>query len=254
MMFIIGTGSTLAFGPPRYLYRGTPSWAAAALATAMETARMALAPRTFFVELPSSASMAASIGAWCVAHRPRIAGAILPFTFSTALRTPLPRKRPLSPSRSSTASFSPVEAPEGTEARPEAPPSRRTSTSTVGLPRESITSRPRISTMVVLLMMVDMERLDWVRRPLPGRILSRLESGGLRYRLISIGPPGHAADPWIHGSRLDLVVETLDWDGFGFSSTSETSWKLAGGANHRSRGKNTIAPRQGRGRNARRQF
>ena len=41
------------------------------------------------------------------------------------------------PSRSSTASNSPVEAPEGTAASPRAPDSRATSTSTVGLPRES---------------------------------------------------------------------------------------------------------------------
>ena len=41
------------------------------------------------------------------------------------------------PSRSSTASNSPVEAPEGTAAQPRAPESSTTSTSTVGLPRES---------------------------------------------------------------------------------------------------------------------
>ena len=42
-----------------------------------------------------------------------------------------------SPSRSSTASWAPVEAPDGTAARPSAPDSSPTSTSTVGLPRES---------------------------------------------------------------------------------------------------------------------
>ena len=42
-----------------------------------------------------------------------------------------------SPSRSSTASNAPVEAPDGTAARPVAPESRITSASTVGLPRES---------------------------------------------------------------------------------------------------------------------
>src|SRR5215210_7714493 len=40
------------------------------------------------------------------------------------------------------ASCSPVLAPDGTAARPTAPPSRRTSTSTVGLPRESRIRRP----------------------------------------------------------------------------------------------------------------
>ena len=38
---------------------------------------------------------------------------------------------------STTVVVGPVEAPEGTAARPKLPSSRRTSTSTVGLPRES---------------------------------------------------------------------------------------------------------------------
>ena len=62
------------------------------------------------------------------------------FTFSTAFKTPLPRYRALSPSRNSTASYSPVDAPDGTIARPNAPLSVNTSTSTVGFPRESSTS------------------------------------------------------------------------------------------------------------------
>ena len=64
---------------------------------------------------------------------------------STAFETPLPRKRVLSPSRSSMASFSPVLAPEGTAARPTVPSLRMTSTSTVGLPRESRISRALMS-------------------------------------------------------------------------------------------------------------
>ena len=48
----------------------------------------------------------------------------------------------MSPSRSSSASRVPVEAPDGTAARPTAPDSSVTSTSTVGLPRESRISRP----------------------------------------------------------------------------------------------------------------
>src|SRR2546421_6395906 len=62
-------------------------------------------------------------------------------TLPTALRTPLPLYRDASPSRSSSASRSPVDAPEGTAARPDAPDSSATSTSTVGLPRESRISR-----------------------------------------------------------------------------------------------------------------
>src|SRR6476646_8305522 len=63
-------------------------------------------------------------------------------TLPTAFRTPLPPYRAASPSRSSSASRSPVDAPDGTAARPNAPPSRVTSTSTVGFPRESRISRP----------------------------------------------------------------------------------------------------------------
>ena len=42
-------------------------------------------------------------------------------------------------------------APLGTAARPNAPPSNRTSTSIVGFPRESKISRPIISTMLVCI-------------------------------------------------------------------------------------------------------
>src|SRR5438445_8348425 len=62
-------------------------------------------------------------------------------TLPTAFRTPLPPYRAASPSRSSSASRSPVEAPDGTAARPNAPPASVTSTSTVGFPRESRISR-----------------------------------------------------------------------------------------------------------------
>src|SRR5438552_355548 len=65
-----------------------------------------------------------------------------------ASRTPLPPKRFLSPSRSSSASREPVDAPEGTAARPRAPPSRMQSTSIVGLPRESRISRAKSSTIL----------------------------------------------------------------------------------------------------------
>src|ERR1700728_706286 len=71
-------------------------------------------------------------------------------TASTAFSTPLPPKRPLSPSRSSTASRVPVEAPDGTAARPIEPSSSTTSTSTVGLPRLSRISRPTTFTIAVI--------------------------------------------------------------------------------------------------------
>src|SRR5262249_478724 len=78
----------------------------------------------------------------CVCSLPVTADAIAPFTCDTALRTPFPPYLPLSPSRSSSASREPVDAPEGTAARPNPPPVTVPSTSTVGLPRESRISRP----------------------------------------------------------------------------------------------------------------
>ena len=62
------------------------------------------------------------------------AGPMMSLTFCTALRTPLPRKRLGSLSRSSKASYIPVEAPDGTAAR-KTPLGVVSSTSTVGLPR-----------------------------------------------------------------------------------------------------------------------
>jgi hypothetical protein len=119
---------------------------AAALATAIDTPSTALAPSADFVSVPSSASSVASTPRWSNASSPATVSAIGPFTFATAPSTPLPPKRP-SPSRSSSASCSPVEAPLGTPARPNAPSSSQTSTSTVGLPRESRISRPRTVSM-----------------------------------------------------------------------------------------------------------
>src|SRR5215218_10032637 len=67
-------------------------------------------------------------------------------TPSTALVTPLPPYRS-PPSRSSTASKAPVEAPLGTAARAIVPSSRAISTSTVGFPRESRISRAPTASM-----------------------------------------------------------------------------------------------------------
>src|SRR4051812_47660401 len=82
--------------------------------------------------------------------------AISPLTCATALRTPLPPYRSLSPSRSSSASRSPVDAPDGTAARPNAPLSSVMSTSTVGLPRES-----RISRACTLVIFTTMSLDGW---------------------------------------------------------------------------------------------
>src|SRR6266404_112997 len=74
---------------------------------------------------------------------PASAAAIGPFTFAIAFETPFPIQRLLSLSRSSSASRSPVDAPDGTAAAPEAPPARTTVVSRVGKPRESMISRAR---------------------------------------------------------------------------------------------------------------
>ena len=84
-------------------------------------------------------------------------------TFSTACWTPFPKYRLASLSRNSTASCSPVDAPEGTAARPNAPVAKLTSTSTVGLPRESNISRACISIISDKgLLLLDLrQRLCW---------------------------------------------------------------------------------------------
>src|SRR2546427_1221485 len=109
----------------------------------METARMALAPRRDFGGVPSSSIMRLSRTRWSAASRPTTALAISVLVLATAFSTPLPRYFDLSPSRNSRASCSPVEAPEGTAARPRVPSSSKTSASTVGLPRESRIYLPR---------------------------------------------------------------------------------------------------------------
>ena len=139
-MFIIGVGSTLPFTPPRYWKSGRPTDSAAALATAIDTPRIAFAPSLPLFGVPSSSMRVLSRPTWSKASHPRIFSAMISFTFSTAFRVPLPRYLDLSPSRSSTASCTPVDAPDGTIALPMEPSSSSTSTSTVGFPLESRTS------------------------------------------------------------------------------------------------------------------
>ncbi len=85
---------------------------------------MALAPSLPLFGVPSSSIITRSIPAWSVTDMPVISFAMTSLTFSTARCTPLPRYRSASASRSSTASRVPVDAPEGTAARPTSPSSR----------------------------------------------------------------------------------------------------------------------------------
>ena len=54
MTFINGTGNNDDIGPPKYLYRGNPNPFAAALAVAILTARIELAPRFDLLSVSSS--------------------------------------------------------------------------------------------------------------------------------------------------------------------------------------------------------
>src|SRR2546428_12227011 len=100
-------------------------------------------------------------------------------TFFTASRTPLPPNRLWSPSRSSTASCSPVDAPLGTAARPAAPLDRVTSASSVGLPRLSRISRARTA-MIVLIVAPTL-------RGTKRGVNARLEGDDLRARPLAQG-------------------------------------------------------------------
>src|SRR5439155_13201834 len=145
-----GTGRSRAPSPPRWRYSGSRRAAAAARAAASDTPRRALAPRLEESRVPSVSRRRASTASCATGSRSRTAGARTLTTLSTARSTPLPRKRAASPSRSSRASREPVEAPDGTAARPKVPSSRWTSTSTVGLPRESRISRAFTSLMYAI--------------------------------------------------------------------------------------------------------
>ena len=72
---------------------------------------MALAPSFDLFSVPSISIIRRSIRACSDASIPIRAGAMISLTLDTAVRTPLPAYRELSPSRNSTASFSPVFAP-----------------------------------------------------------------------------------------------------------------------------------------------
>ena len=139
IMFIIGSGSDGLLVPvifAIYCHNGKPSELACALATANDTDRIALAPKLDLLSVPSRSNITWSTPCWSAASWPISDGAIRSLTLATACETPLPIKRS-PPSRSSSASAAPVEAPLGTAARPNEPSSSSTSVSTVGLPRES---------------------------------------------------------------------------------------------------------------------
>ena len=141
-IWISGSGSVAASPPPRWRHSGSPAAAAAACAAAIDTAMVALPPSRRFSGVPSSSISRASIAAWSAASRPISAGAMTSVTLATARVTSSPPNAS-PPSRRSTASPLPVDAPAGAIARPTAPPARCSSASTVGRPRLSQTRRPQ---------------------------------------------------------------------------------------------------------------
>src|SRR5947207_2319130 len=128
---------------------------------------------------------------WSTASLPMSSGRMVWLTLRTALRTPFPPYRDASPSRSSTASWAPVDAPDGTMADPTAPPSRNTSTSTVGFPRESSTSRAATSSISVdmALLVALVKGLDAGER----LALDKLERGAAAGR--DVAHPAGEAQP-----------------------------------------------------------
>ena len=131
-----------------HCHSGIPAEAASARASAIEVPTVALAPSLLLFAVPSRSIMAWSAAASEAQDRPRSRSAISVLTAATAPRTPLPSYRSGSPSRRSTASRDPVEAPDGTPARAVVPSASRTVTASVGRPRESrISSADRSATL-----------------------------------------------------------------------------------------------------------
>ena len=124
---------------------------AAHLATASDTPSIAFAPSLPLFSVPSRFIINLSIDTWSVTSISKISGAITLFTLSTAFNTPFLAYLFGSPSLSSTASCSPVDAPDGTIADPIAPDSAKTVTSTVGLDLESKTSIANTSIILLIL-------------------------------------------------------------------------------------------------------
>ena len=119
------------------MYNSIPNELAAAFATANDTPKIAFAPKFDLFSVSSNSINVLSIFLWSYTFISISFFDIFLFTFSTALLTPFPINLFLSLSLNSTASKLPVDAPDGTIAVPENPPSVTTSTWTVGFPLES---------------------------------------------------------------------------------------------------------------------
>ena len=120
--FIIGTGQHVGVGAADVAEQGQararrrPPWPWPA-----STPRMALAPSRALLGVPSASIRARSTARWSRASTPSRMSAISPLTLADRLAGRPCRRSGRPPSRSSTASNDPVEAPDGTMARPTAP-------------------------------------------------------------------------------------------------------------------------------------
>ena len=177
---------------------------AVARATAIDTPTMALAPRCALFAVPSRSMSVLSTSARSANVRPRTASAISPLTFATARSTPLPPKRDGSPSRSSTASLDPVDAPEGTPARARVPSPSVTVTASVGPPRES-----RISTASTPVTVSSMARPPSTRTPSVPSPLSEHPGRKSQHHPISGGGPW-LPRPWTNVEHMFAL--TGAWD------------------------------------------
>ena len=160
MMFIRGTGSTRALGPPRYLYSGIS-----------QLERRRPGRRHGHAQDGVGARLGLVGGAVGRQHR-RVQPGLIEGVAADHRRGQdladvvhrlvhaLAQVALASPSRSSSASCSPVEAPEGTAPVAIAPDSSSTSASTVGLPRESRISRAETRLMMALAVL-SWRRAHW---------------------------------------------------------------------------------------------
>jgi hypothetical protein len=132
-------------GPPPSARRGTaafrPARPPSAWAHGQRHAQQGVGAQAALLGVPSSSIRRRSSACLIGGVRAEQRLAISPLTLATALLHALaevaPRRRAVRSPRAL-----PVEAPEGTAARPNGAGSSRTSASTVGLPRESRISRP----------------------------------------------------------------------------------------------------------------
>ena len=137
-----GIGSDTGPSSARYCQSGMSKAIAPACATASDTATVALPPSLLKFGVPSSSTSLASISACSRASMSNIARAIGPRTLAIACATSYPPSR-VPPSRRSTTSREPRDAPAGAIPRPMTPLARRTSASTVGRPAR-VEDAPRV--------------------------------------------------------------------------------------------------------------